>query len=505
MKKFLLFLVAAFSFLALTACHEEKKELEPDYDKFPLGAVVVWDSELGEWVLLDDLGSIFDLFQQDKSGSRSTDYTISPVFDNQSKPCFYVINISDGGWMIISATKKFKPVLALSPTGYFDVDGTLPEGLELWKENMIYTISNIDEVVPRDSIALYRSEWNRVSPQSTGPGITPTPNFSSSFTQADYERLRGIMEDSISIWNSKGYNVVTFENLNSGQNIPGAYGETGYYGAPGYTIDDLDQMCGGMMHPNFEGNFKFLSCAVYRDEYIENRTPTLIQSTWAQNNGYNSAFPFYNGTQQRCLAGCSAVAVGQIMRNFRHPSTFDWDNMPLNTPTPTTSDFLYQIATDLESEYLNPMYTVSSIDKIERELGKYFYFYSSRTNQYNPPVGTEMIPIFLLCAEWEFSETVGNMTDIYRVGHAWLSSGTRTSYERISNDIYTFIDTDELSPCGNMEVRTETTPDTYNYMIWGYGGRYDGYYINTYDGLPGLPNSAKRIWKESLNGFAIRQ
>ena len=53
----------------------------------------------------------------------------------------------------------------------------------------------------------------------------------------------------------------------------------------------------------------------------------LITTQWGQEEPYNNNCPTRNGV--RCLTGCVATAMAQIMNYYRYPNdgTFDWDNM----------------------------------------------------------------------------------------------------------------------------------------------------------------------------------
>lgn len=119
---------------------------------------------------LDNISSILG-----HGNSRSQTYEASVVYSENSLPCLYVLNFNDGGWAVVSATRNYKPILAFSSTGSIDLNEILPEGLDIWKESMVQTISNIEKVVPEDSIKLYRSEWERISPMSVSSRNYDTP------------------------------------------------------------------------------------------------------------------------------------------------------------------------------------------------------------------------------------------------------------------------------------------------------------------------------------------
>jgi hypothetical protein len=51
-------------------------------------------------------------------------------------PYFYIINYTDGGFVIISADKRIPPVLAYSDDSEFDFEGEIPPGLQMWMDNI---------------------------------------------------------------------------------------------------------------------------------------------------------------------------------------------------------------------------------------------------------------------------------------------------------------------------------------------------------------------------------
>jgi len=84
--------------------------------------------------------------------------------------------------------------------------------------------------------------------------------------------------------------------------------------------------------------------------FLSGPTGPLLTTTWSQDEPYNNQCPMYYG--QRCVVGCVATAMAQIMRYWKHPATgvgshcyywalggtapcadfgsttYDWDNMP---------------------------------------------------------------------------------------------------------------------------------------------------------------------------------
>jgi len=94
------------------------------------------------------------------------------------------------------------------------------------------------------------------------------------------------------------------------------------------------------------------------DKYKQNKgvvVAPLITTKWGQSTsnsgGDSEAYNFYTPSDVGCnhtLAGCPAVAVGQVLRYWEYPSctVFDWSKMPneLNTNDPNYNQYKEEIA-----------------------------------------------------------------------------------------------------------------------------------------------------------------
>lgn len=440
-------------------------------------------------VTCNDLDNLVKGFNPSKS--RAGGYTVSAIADSKGTPCIYVLNFNQGGWALVSATRKYQPILAHNDKGSFDVYGNMPGGLMLWKENTVNTISDVDNMVPQDTIEMYKKEWSAISPivrlqgASASDGVTrpksrvdhwtDAPVFHSDFTREDYDRLLGIMADTIAELRGKGYTVETFEHLNYGDLIPGAYGEQGI------TINDLIQMCDGMTYIFYSENFRFLSFAVYHDLYVGDTTGPIIESTWAQSNGYNQTFPTENGVHK--LAGCAPVAVGQLMRYFQHPTNyknFNWSDMPLTSPSVATSNFLYDIGLEMHTDH--GISNSGTSPENRKEFLKKYYSFDEKNGLSNPEVENYMNG-GLTMVRAKFGKSY----------HVWLSGGRSFHYHTSYNDIYTFTLKDEMTTCGNMQQETIYPPNRTVYMNWGWGGYYDGYFSLSGWKIPGESSKSADI------------
>ncbi|MCP4553553.1 MAG: hypothetical protein GY834_16260, partial [Bacteroidetes bacterium] len=78
--------------------------------------------------------------------TRRTLETINEVTNERGKTSFYVVNYSEGGFVILSADKRTQPILASSENGEFVIDeNSYPPGLKLWMEGAKKQIADIQD------------------------------------------------------------------------------------------------------------------------------------------------------------------------------------------------------------------------------------------------------------------------------------------------------------------------------------------------------------------------
>ncbi len=113
-------------------------------------------------------------FEQKENNELDLVYTMKT---EAGEPCFYVFNVSDYGFVMVSATDVVRPILGYSEDGIFETDNIAP-GLgfmmEDYQEAITYAINAIVEA-PAD----VKAEWNALSetgklrPQERGAKIGP--------------------------------------------------------------------------------------------------------------------------------------------------------------------------------------------------------------------------------------------------------------------------------------------------------------------------------------------
>lgn len=144
MKMFKLFwrcLFIALTTFIFFSCQKEEK-----YSFFP-------QEHSQNFINLKDATDIASVLKFEQNGLRKTGDPsinqigqITPIIDNKNVPAFYVINYQNGGFLLLSADNRVKPILAYSEDAFFDVAvNNQPLGLFDWQANVTKNIEYIRE------------------------------------------------------------------------------------------------------------------------------------------------------------------------------------------------------------------------------------------------------------------------------------------------------------------------------------------------------------------------
>lgn len=273
----------------------------------------------------------------------------------ESHPTMYIENYQDGGFCIISADKRVRPILAYSDEGEFLVDKA-PDVVLEW----IHTTSNV------------------------------ILHFRQNNLQPDLE--------VISMWNSAECPEDPKKMIN---------------------CDDPDH-----------------TSQIQKGPYLTSQWNQRTQGL-SQNTDYNKYCP------AGCPTGCSAVAIGQIMRYWQHPQNYNWSAMSYTLPTDATARFLAELG---DKDHLDINYSTSGssakntiYDNVLRDYG-----YNASREKYN----------------------YAKVKDELYAGRSVLLSGTNSN----GGGSHVWI-------CDGIQISNHVTFSTsLMHMNWGWGGSHDGYY-----------------------------
>lgn len=441
----------------LSACSGYLPE-EPRQGVPPMGFVANTTVPRSETVTQSDLERLVASFsaEMQRPATRSVEmkYSVETIADGNGNPAIYVVNFdNDKGFILVSATKKMNPVLAFSERGKFVTQGEMPGGLKMWRDEAVRLIANAG-LLPADTIEKHRAMWRRyeeplpvVFPQQARPLYTD-PELEDMKMKA-----QTILQDSVSMWSARGWRVASVQDA--------------------FPNEDLWPIIEGAIYPLYQDDWERLTIAVEKVYVWENRKSDCLQSTWGQDYGYNTAFPPIGLFNPQ--AGCVTVAMGQIMRYHQHPARYNWADMPLKSPTETTSKFLYDIALAANAEFGVDGTTIDSshVPDVFRNFG---YSCSDLVSYDYDRVRQNIFygsPVYMRAG-----------IENANAGHAWVASGYLERHESSVWEVFTFT---EQSRCRS--VHRGKTDDFYYpnkiYMNWGWYGYSDGFYSDLNFEIPG--------------------
>lgn len=373
---------------------------------------------------------------------------IESVNSESGEPLFYIVNYTNNqGFLVISATKDYYPILAFSEKGEFRINNAIKSGAKFWYEGHKNAIANSDSI-PNEMKKQFRALW-------TNYNIQEEPLVASRNASEVYS----LINRSISQWQSEGYLVYTLSD----------YKNTGEFQAlPQNIQNSILQNAEIYTNLNY-GNKHDISFILKKDVYNYKVGP-LLQTTWGQENGYNAYVPYLYPV------GCTAVSMGQIMRYHECPSSYNWDLMSNNSASTTTASLLYDIG-----EAVNTTYTPAGSGATTEAAFAAFknIFGYSNIEMINHDAAQVENQLKLGYPVWMRG------VDNNQGGHAWVCDG----YQIIRP--YAFIKLMTLEDCpSSYTPQTFTNPYTYPmesdlqtayHMNWGWGDEtpnYDGYFAD---------------------------
>lgn len=455
MKKVFYSAVIAF----LCACSSGKEEVEiyatSSIDIPEVAYVTVPDTSKA--VTTITVKNIAKEFFSNDPHARSVEREIDrlhTVSAEDGTPLFYIVNYKNNqGFIIVSATKDYLPVMAHSDSGTFDIANIDKTGVSLWLAEQKAIVSSIDEVP--DSIKLkYRALWTAYNAQETAYEL---PESRSSVD------VSNLIYNSIAQWRTEGYTVYRlseYKNTDEFNNLP---------------QDVQNQLLNlplGYANPNYGGR-ENVSFVLKKSTSRDNGVSALLKTTWGQRNGYNEFIP------NNYRVGCAAVAMGQIMKYHQYPATFAWSAMSNNAATSTTARFLSEIGSVIDIDYDED----GSSGKPEKVVSALrFYGYNNALLQgHSPSKAVQQLesgyPIFM--SGLDSSGFFG----LSFKGHMWVCDGYSSGRESFLIKLMT------LEDCpADYEPNSFLNPLTHEeitgiqislfHMNWGWYGTNDGYYAD---------------------------
>lgn len=266
------------------------------------------------------------------------------------EPALYIINYEPEGYAIVSASRKYTPILAYSDTGSMSYDNETNPITKSLLEGYIKQIEHANEL-PDSLVRGARLQWEMLGENR------PSELRTISYDENIHKKIARTIEK----YEKEGYKVYRYGSLFGNYDYDPSR-ESNYYNDE-YIFSsairkDIDHsiMTSASSLYNVE-NYVLILLKEHREEAQKD---PLIQTTWGQGyypknahelNSYLQRDQYNMYVQHYHPLGCVTLAVGQIIRYHQYPNIFDWSNMPNNYPTKKTADFLFRVAIELNTEF----------------------------------------------------------------------------------------------------------------------------------------------------------
>lgn len=234
--------------------------------------------------------------------TANNDKDIISITNTTGTPLMYVINNSDGGFVIVGANKNYYPILGYSETATFDIDAIVidfKEWIDITKESIIKS-----EEAP-DSIKEHFNALWKISDKSD---ITHKRKAAKAFIieegeEACWNRCDELFQE----YGNQGWN---FAPLN---NVKEIFAQAGY-------STDYDNLCYGA-----EFNHSTLKASVigWRIENVEEKVDPLLKTAWHQRSPFNDLCDGHP-------AGCAAIALSQVMYYYKYPQNMTYNGYQIS-------------------------------------------------------------------------------------------------------------------------------------------------------------------------------
>lgn len=395
--------------------------------------------------------------------SQPKEVLSSATIKDDGQDLMYVFNYKDGGFVIVGATRNYYPILAFSNEGSFVPRDDMGP-IDVWLDET--------KVCIRNSVSLdfsTKAQMQKLWSRYDGSYIDSTydflparrPQIRSTGEDACWERIDSLQ----ALYGSQGW---TFLPLSFVEDLFTGYGLSSYYADICYSATQnhsaLNETIIGYKNP------------------VTDTVGRLLDTEWYQRPHFGKLCP-------NKVAGCGAVAAGQLMRYHQYPPTMTWDNETFtwsDTDIPAEPVFsskqphlMRMLGQKFQMEYRSDSTSATTVTKIVNGLDSLGYVATPVTHStwsVKNEIMTGRRPVIMFGTE---------ASSPYSAGHFWVCEGTiEIIYDAIR--FYT-----ENQPYGvgsfSQGMYSLNQPGTvggssfyhYFYMNWGQGeGDENGWFAS---------------------------
>jgi Peptidase C10 family. len=364
-------------------------------------------------------------------------------------PLMYIINYKNGGFIILSATRDYYPVLAYSEENAFVVTPD-QEPIINWLKETKEAIRESDALDDSTKLEM-RHTWAQYEPNANAVSSRVMTKSAASNETQMFSAYVNRLQELESMPECENY--LFYSLVDAGDNIP-----------------DLiyEELCTEASILRSPYRYTIVG---FKSEWVVQQVGPLLTTKWGQ--GGDLSNPTYNGMcPNYAVPGCTAIAIAQIMKFHQYPARFNWNNMPNASATIDVQTLIRDVADAVRTDYSTGSATTGNA-----KTGFESYGYTARLTNHNPTeVNSEISarrPVWM------------RGSDTQKGGHAWVCDGKQSHYsydnyfvEYILGSPGVYYYDSYWSPSVNnpCTIRTGSYNPIFFHMNWGWEGVSDGWY-----------------------------
>ena len=382
--------------------------------------------------------------------------SIIPIRTENRELAIYAVNFNGGGYILVSASTEFYPILAEIETGEYN-----PEEINDAASTYIADLAHKVILAKEGKLNINTEpQWIPYIGIPEAKYITRSSNaFSDEYYDAYYEFIDSQDYGNYRIYKLKNCSDILPSNIYQ-EFIQAAQSE------------DL-----------WEGTQYSWENTAY---VVERTTESLVQIGPLLKTEWGQLYKYYNSNSKSTPTGCVTIATGQLMRFFQYPASFAWNSMPNST------SYLYNAQDTNNNPYVNnndPLDSFlqilhnkldvsdsgsSTIDKAEKVLKSYGYSVSKQNHETSKIISSlkyNRKPVYARGAK-----------GFLRDGHAWVIDGLYAYTCEVRYTLYRL--SDRSYPDFRYDNAENANPyiifnDLYTFhMNWGWDGQGNGWFLD---------------------------
>lgn len=260
-----------------------------------------------------------------------------PVCGESGDTLAFAVNFVDGGFVVVSATKTYAPILAFSDEGRLSPEGLRGNGIAFWTACMTADIAASKAAFSADAPACaeVRSLWRDYERSEPIAPAAVTSGTAYDWYMQNRSRLMGEIGHCTVLDRSEFYRQMMLYGVVPNSDAMEA----------NYREKDRVLAIRYAGQPSVPPAFIWGEGVVGSGWSSQTKIMPLLRTYWHQYWPYNLLLEPANTQDGHKLAGCDAIAVAQIVNYHRYPAALD--GTPIDW-TQTQKESAYDFDTEIQ-------------------------------------------------------------------------------------------------------------------------------------------------------------